>query len=175
MSHTAQPIIITGFMGAGKTTVAASLARQLNCLLVDLDEIIEQREGRSVPLLIRDRGEAEFRATETSVLRQVLEQHRARVVIALGGGAWTLERNRALISEHHGLTVWLDASFELCWRRITRDKQARPLAGNRRSTRQLYDARRPLYELATMRVDVNEDRSAAKVAAEIIQKFKDKG
>lgn len=168
MNHTAQPIIITGFMGAGKTSVAASLARQLNCPMIDLDAIIEQREGRSVPSLIKEAGEELFRATETFALRQVLEENSARV-IALGGGAWTLERNRVLIHEHGCLTIWLDASFELCWQRITRDKQARPLAGTRRSTRQLYDARRPLYELAALRVDVNAGRSAAKVAAEIIQ------
>lgn len=169
MRYNAQPIIITGFMGAGKTTVAASLARQLNCRLIDLDATIEQREGRSVPSLIKEEGEEQFRATETLVLRQVLEENSA-CVIALGGGAWTLERNRALIHEHDCLTIWLDASFELCWQRITRDKHSpRPLAGTRRSTRQLYDARRPLYELAALRVDVNAGRSAAKVAAEIVQ------
>lgn len=159
-------IVLTGFMGAGKTSVAAALARQLNCRAIDLDEIIARREKRSVAALIRENGEAQFRETETQVLRLMLEQGTARV-IALGGGAWTLERNRALITAHDCLTVWLDASFELCWKRITRTREDRPLARNRRSTRQLYDERRPLYELAALRVESNEGRSANAVATEI--------
>jgi shikimate kinase len=172
-------IVLTGFMGAGKSTVAASLARQLNCPLVDLDEMIERREQRSVASLIKEEGEARFREVETSALREVLESAEAKV-IALGGGAWALERNRALIGEHEGVTVWLDASFQLCWMRITRELQReRPLGKTRRRTRQLYDERRPLYELAAVRVDVNSERSAAKVAAEIMARlgeiFKDMG
>jgi shikimate kinase len=173
MSSTPQAIVLTGFMGAGKSTVAASLARQLNCPLVDLDEMISEREKRSVPSLIREDGEAQFREVETSVLREALERKEA-AVIALGGGAWTLARNRSLILEHDCITVWLDASFELCWMRMTRAQQHdRPLKSNRRRTRQLYDERRPLYQLAALRVDVNADRSAAKVAAEIITRLQD--
>jgi shikimate kinase len=168
MNRRFKTIVLTGFMGAGKTTIAASLARQLNCPLADLDALIFEREGRSVPALIREDGEAQFRATETSVLREVLERKMAGV-IALGGGAWTLERNRALLREHDCHTVWLDASFELCWQRITRAQQDRPLARTRNATRRLYDKRRPLYELAALRVEVSEERSAAKAAAEIIQ------
>lgn len=172
MNSLPQTIVLTGFMGAGKTTIAASLARQLTCPLADLDAMISERERRSVPTLIREDGEARFRAIETSALREALESRAAEaasLVIALGGGAWTLERNRALIREHQGFTVWLDASFELCWQRITRTQEERPLARTRRDTRLLYDERRPLYELAALRVEVSEERSAAKVAAEIIQ------
>ncbi|MBD0325446.1 MAG: shikimate kinase [Pyrinomonadaceae bacterium] len=166
-------IVLTGFMGAGKTTVAASLARQLNCRVVDLDALIAEREGRSVPALIREEGEARFRELETEVLRELLESREAGV-IALGGGAWALELNRALIAQHECITIWLDASFALCWQRITRAQHHdRPLAAGRRETRRLYDERRPLYELASMRVDVNADRSAAKVAAEIIKTLED--
>lgn len=163
-----QLIVLTGFMGAGKSTVAASLARQLNCPVIDLDELIEQREKRSVASILREDGEAQFRQTETAVLRQVLAEKTAGV-IALGGGTWAIERNRALIREHGGLSVWLDASFTLCWQRITRVKHDRPLARTRAQTRQLYDERRPLYELAALRIDVSVERSAAKVAAEIIR------
>lgn len=161
-------IVLTGFMGAGKTTVAASLARQLNCDVIDLDELIEQREKRSVASIIREDGEAQFRQTETAVLSQVLTE-KTTGVVALGGGTWAIERNRELIKEHGALSIWLDASFTLCWQRITRVKHDRPLARTREQTRRLYDQRRPLYELAALRIDVSVERSAAKVAAEIIQ------
>lgn len=166
-----QSIILTGFMGAGKTAVGAALARQLNCEAIDLDKLIAEREGRSVPEIISEEGEAYFRARETSVLRELLER-KTRGVISLGGGAWALERNRALIIEHGCYTIWLDASFELCWKRITRDKDVRPLARSRSGARRLYDERRPLYELAQLRVDANLERSAFKVATEIVEAFR---
>jgi shikimate kinase len=95
-----QRIIITGFMAAGKTTVAKALARHLSCQMIDLDRIITEREQRDIPALIRDEGEARFRQAETLALRVVLKNKMWRV-IALGGGAWTLESNRALITEHN--------------------------------------------------------------------------
>ena len=163
-----QRIVLTGFMGAGKSTVAAALARRLNCRAIDLDEIISQHERQSVPALINGSGEAQFRETETSILRIVLENKTASI-IALGGGAWTLARNRALLEEHDCLTVWLDAPFELCWQRIVSAKDERPLARDRQSAHKLYDERRPLYELAALRVSAGADRSADDVALEIIQ------
>lgn len=163
-----QRVVLTGFMGAGKTTVAAALARQLNCRAIDLDEIISQHELRSIPALIEGDGEAQFRATEARILRVVLENKTASI-IALGGGAWTQAQNRALLAAHDCFTVWLDAPFELCWQRIIGAEDKRPLARDRRSAHRLYDERRPLYELADLRVSVSADRSADDVAVEIIQ------
>lgn len=163
-----QRVVLTGFMCAGKTTVAAALARRLNCRSFDLDEVISQREKRSVPALITEDGEAQFRAIETGVLRVVLENKTASI-IALGGGAWTLERNRALVAAHDCLTVWLDAPFDLCWQRITSAEDDRPLARDRQSAHRLYDERRPLYALAALHVNVSAGTSADDAALEIIQ------
>ncbi len=163
-----QRIVLTGFMGAGKTTVAAALARRLNCVSVDLDEMISRAEKRSVAALIRGEGEARFRIIETLCLRRVLEQKAARV-IALGGGTWTLLENRALISEHDGFTIWLDAPFELCWQRIKGAEGERPLAQDVAAARQLYDERRSVYELAALRVRIKADCDADEVASEIVQ------
>lgn len=168
MSDKLRHIVLTGFMGAGKTTVAAALARQLNYSAIDLDEVIARREKRSVPALIKEDGEARFRETETLVLQQVLESEKAGV-IALGGGAWTLERNRALIAAHDCFTIWLDAPFELCWQRIAASAEDnRPLASDAVSARQLYDKRRPLYALASLRINADTSRSVDDVAAEIV-------
>src|SRR5437773_404462 len=105
-------IVIVGFMGCGKTTVAKTLARQMGCTMIDLDSFITEREGRSPAEIIAQDGESLFREIETRALGDALENGDSRV-IALGGGAWTVEANRALIARHDCSSVWLDASFEL--------------------------------------------------------------
>lgn len=167
MSERAQPIVITGFMAAGKTTIARALAERLDCRMIDLDQFIEQREGRTIRAIIDEDGEPRFREIESEALRAALETDGARV-IALGGGAWTIERNRALIDEHHGRTIWLDAPFELCWQRIESGAGARPLARDRAVARGLYDERRAFYSLAKMQIKVDASRSAPAIAAMIV-------
>jgi shikimate kinase len=159
-------IVLAGFMCAGKTTVARALAARLGGAMTDTDAALVKRECRSIEAIIYDEGEARFRQLERDALRDILERDRSRV-IALGGGIWTVAENRALIAAHDCLTVWLDAPFELCWRRIAGSPDPRPLARDRERTRELYDARRVAYELAALRVGVTEARSAEDTAAEI--------
>lgn len=166
MSARERPIIITGFMGAGKTVVADALARRLACAMIDLDHFIREREGRTPQMIIDEDGEARFREIEAQALRDALDKGGARI-IALGGGAWTVSRNRALISEHGAFTVWLDAPFELCWHRIMSGNDSRPLARNRESARRLYDDRRAIYDQAMLRVEVSDEKSVEAVADEI--------
>ena len=161
-----QQIVIIGFMGTGKTTVAHELGRKLNCLAVDLDELITRHEGRSPSEIIDQDGEERFRGLETHLLREVLGEEPARV-IAVGGGAWTIAANRRLIAEHGAITVWLDAPFELCWKRIEAGREARPLARSRKMAERLYRERRPVYELAGVRILVSESESAAEIAAKV--------
>lgn len=161
-------IVIVGFMGSGKTTVANTLARQLGCDSMDLDAFITEREGRSPAEIIEQDGEAAFREIETRSLRDVLERSDTRV-IALGGGAWPIKANRALVAEHDCLSVWLDAPFELCWERIMSSGMARPLAPDRGVAQELYRERGALYELAVLHVDVFEEESADVKAAGIVR------
>lgn len=160
-------ILITGFMAAGKTTVGAALAARLGCNMLDLDQLITEREGCSIQALIDERGEALFREAETRALRQALEQGLARV-ITLGGGTWTRDHNRLLIDKHRGFTIWLDTPFELCWQRIMLAGDTRPLARNQEGARKLYEERRRLYELAQLRIEVKDERDAWMLADEIV-------
>ena len=168
MKRPQRRIVITGFMATGKTSVARALARRLNCEMLDLDETVSEHEKRSIRDLIAERGEEVFRRAETRVLRASLEKNPARVV-ALGGGTWTVERNRDLIAEHDCVTVWLDAPFDLCWKRIESEQGTRPLAPDRQATHRLYSARRTLYELAALRVEVSEEKSADETAVELLE------
>jgi shikimate kinase len=166
--NTIRPIIIAGFMGSGKTTVAGALALLLNCSSVDLDEAITSSNGRTPGTIIEQDGEQSFRETETRSLHDVL-QSGASCVIALGGGAWTLQRNRDLISEYGGITIWLDVPFELCWERIVASKAERPLAPDLPQTQMLYAERRPHYALAQLHVEVDPNKSTDEIAAEIVE------
>lgn len=168
MSETPR-IVITGFMGAGKTTVARELARALASPFISLDEAVAEIERRGPRALIDEEGEDYFREAETRALRRALADESARV-IDTGGGAWTLERNRRLVAEYGCLAVWLDAPFELCWRRIKSERggEPRPLAREREAARRLFDERLASYRLAPLRVRVTEGRSAAQLAARIV-------
>lgn len=146
--------------------MAGELGRKLNCLAVDLDELIAKRESRSPSEIIEQDGESVFRKIEAQLLCEVLEEGRARI-IAVGGGAWTIAANRQLIAERRAISVWLDADFELCWKRIESGNEARPLARSREIAERLYGERRPVYELADARVTVSESDSAAEIATKV--------
>ena len=170
-SDSPRRIVITGFMGAGKTSVATALGRLLDCGSIDLDDIITASEGRTPQQLIDDESEARFREAETRALRVALEVGRERI-IALGGGAWMLERNRLLVAEHECVSVWLDASFDLCWERIQLHKaEDRPFARDRARAQALFETRRPFYKLAALHVVVHPNRGVGEIAAEILQEI----
>jgi shikimate kinase len=161
-------VIITGFMGAGKTTVGRALARLLGETFVDLDDAVRELEGRGPRELIDVEGEVYFREAETRALRRVLEEGAARVV-ATGGGAWALARNRSLVAAHAYLSVWLDAPFDLCLRRIEAEgaRGSRPFARDPTSARRLYEERLAAYRQADLRVPVAPEAGAEELAAEI--------
>ena len=164
---TKQQIIIVGFMGSGKTTVACEVGRKLNCPVIDLDDYIASNEGRSPAEIIEQDSEKSFREIETQILSEVLSQN-SPVVIAAGGGVWTIGENRRLIAKQGALTIWLDAPFELCWNRIKVNRKIRPLAPSEEAAKRLYHERWPLYELADMRTVVTENESAEEIAERIV-------
>ncbi|MBA2704452.1 MAG: shikimate kinase [Blastocatellia bacterium] len=161
-----QLIAITGFMAAGKTTVSRALAAKLNCEFVDLDELITAQHKKSISEIIKADGEDRFRQLETKTLAEVLPAS-DDFVIALGGGTWAREENRRLLNEQNARIIWLDAPFELCWKRIPTGDNGRPLAPSREVAERLYRARRPVYELAELRLAVSAGQSAEACANEI--------
>jgi shikimate kinase len=161
-------IVILGFMGCGKTTVAKELARQLDCGFVDLDSFITERQTRSPAEIIQQEGEASFREIETLALRDVLQDKQAQV-IALGGGTWTIPANRTLVALHDCVTVWLDAPFELCWKRINAGLANRPLAPDRDTACARYESRRGDYATAEKPIAVDEFDTAEALATQILR------
>jgi shikimate kinase len=156
-------IVILGFMGCGKTTVAKALARKLDAEFIDLDTFVTEHEGRSPAEIIQADGETVFRQIESAALNEVLTTTDARV-IALGGGTWTIPANRTLIALHDCLSVWLDAPFDLCWQRIIDSgKTVRPLAPDRETARDRFADRRDSYSLATEAIPVQSTDSTGMI------------
>jgi shikimate kinase len=148
-----QTIVITGFMGCGKSKVARELARRLDLSMIDLDDLITANEGRTPAQLITETGEPAFRAVETNTLHRLL-QKRVAGVIALGGGAWIESANRDLIERYGYLSVWLDAPFAVCWERISVSADERPLGKTIEEAEARYNLRRPVYALARIHIPV---------------------
>lgn len=152
----ARTIVITGFMGCGKSKIARALAQSLNVTMIDLDQSITTRTGRSPAQLINEDGERAFRRIESDALREVLQSGDAGV-IALGGGAWIEAENRELINQYGCDSVWLDVPFEVCWSRIESGNDDRPLGKTRAQAQALYERRRPVYRLATTHIQISAD------------------
>lgn len=163
-------IVVTGFMGCGKTEVSSHLAQRLNVKLTDLDDWITQTEGRSPAQLIREEGERAFREIETRALASVLRKVEAGV-IALGGGAWIEATNRELIEAGKAVSVWLDTPFELCWERIEASTEDRPLGRTKEQANELYERRRAIYELAEIRIAIEQDDEPLVIALQIVEQL----
>lgn len=160
-------IALTGFMGVGKSSVARHLANMLRCERLDLDDHIEERAGRSIVEIIDKEGEAAYRKIETENLRDALGREGVRI-LSLGGGTWTLEENRDLIREHGMTCVWLESSFEHCWKNMRSSRKERPLARNKEAAKTLFDARQKLYCLADWHFVVKPELTSFDVANQIV-------
>jgi len=133
-------VVCIGFMGAGKSTAARSVADALGRTSVDVDRVIEERLGKPIERVFAEDGEAEFRATEEQVTLELLARPDAGV-LSLGGGAIGSERVRAALKDH--LVVWLDVPLELAWARCRGSD--RPLARERAQFESLFRRREPIY------------------------------
>ena len=146
-------IYLVGFMGAGKSSVAEALGARLGWSIDDIDQRIENTEGRSIADIFDRDGEAYFREVERAVLHKVLA-HR-HTVVATGGGTFVDPLNRSRINRD-GVSIWLDVSFETVVERIPADGR-RPLAADRASMRALWAERRESYSLAHYRLDADTE------------------
>ncbi|MEO6326851.1 MAG: shikimate kinase [Thermoanaerobaculia bacterium] len=138
-------------MGSGKTSAGSALARRLDVPFVDLDLAFESMSGETIRETFERRGEAWFRERETTLLRGTASLDRA--VLALGGGTFVFADNAAFVKAH-GLSVFLDAPFEVIAGRLLGKTFDRPLFRSLDEARSLYDARLPYYKMADWTIEV---------------------
>ncbi|WP_286144981.1 shikimate kinase [Bacteroides caecimuris] len=117
-------IFLTGYMGAGKTTLGKAFARRMDISFIDLDWYIEERFHKTVGELFTERGETGFRELERNMLHEVAEFE--NVVISTGGGTPCFFDNMDFMNQT-GKTVFLDVHPDVLFRRLRVAKQQRPI------------------------------------------------
>ncbi len=115
-------------MGSGKTTAGKALATLLKTRFIDLDEFIEKKEGRDIPTIFEEEGEAKFREIETKRLQEILKLKDPHV-ISLGGGTVCFNDNLELIKKQ-GTLLYIDLPVNVLAERIKESKFTRPLLKN---------------------------------------------
>lgn len=150
---TGHPIVLIGLMGCGKSTVGRELSRRTGLPFLDMDAVIEEQVGMSIPDIFREKGEAHFRLLETTLLRYIEQQvltGQGGHIISTGGGVVLRPENREIL-RRLGLTVWLNVDLPNLLARTAR-AQNRPLlqVDDREAVlKALIAERSPLYTQAS--------------------------
>jgi len=146
-------LVLTGFMGAGKSTIGRILAARLNWNFLDLDAHLEARTGATIPELFARHGEAHFRRLESAALASALG--RSSTILALGGGTPEELTNRLLLEQTPGtFTIFLDAPFPTLFDRCMLQDIARPVLEDPAAAQIRFAHRHPLYRrLAALTID----------------------
>lgn len=157
-------IFLTGFMGAGKTTLGKALAKKLQCSFIDLDAQIESSQQRSISSIFAQEGEAAFRQMETDELKMVCKNEPA--VIATGGGIVTREVNVSIMREA-GTILFIDVPFDVLIKRL-QGCNKRPLLKSD-DVKKLFDKRQTAYHDAALIVSVSSQDSKKKVLHKMLK------
>ena len=164
-------ITLTGFMGCGKSSVGRCLSELLCCPFMDLDSVIEESQGRSIPDIFAAEGEAAFRQMEVEALSRIIEaqQLRGNVVVALGGGAvMTPECAELVRKKTH--CIYLRASVDTLVSHLENEAAGRPMlqgASLRSRIEELMALRSSTYEATAHDVIDTDGKTVEEVAAEI--------
>jgi XRE family aerobic/anaerobic benzoate catabolism transcriptional regulator len=155
-SDRAQRIALVGLRGAGKSTLGRMLARQLGWPFIEIDRVVEQDYGASIPDMIEMAGTATFRRHERAALARVIAEHDAAVITTAGGIVSDRESYALLLRRSH--TIWIKARPEEHMGRVMAQGDFRPMAANREAMVDLVailDARGADYARAQAQLDTS--------------------
>lgn len=163
-------ISLIGMMGCGKSTIAKLLADRLLFQLVDIDDLIVQKEGQSINEIFANKGEEYFRKIEADILKHILSFD--NTIISTGGGIIKLDNNIQLLKEKSKV-VYLKADANVLYERV-KNNSDRPLL----NTEDMYDKikvllseRKEKYEFAAHYI-IDANQMTNKIVEEIIEKLK---
>lgn len=165
-------IFLTGYMGAGKTTLGKAFARELNVPFIDLDWYIEERFHKSIRELFVERGEASFRELERNMLHEVSEFE--DVIISTGGGTPCFFDNMDYMNGH-GQTVFLDVHLDILFNRLRVATHQRPILQGKTDEElrafiaDALEKRAPFYVQARYHFDAGHLESRRQIAGSVQQ------
>ncbi len=162
-------IVLTGFMGAGKTEAGRELSRILGWKIIDVDDEIVKAQNMTINEIFSKFGEPVFREMETEMIRKVSQNR--KVIISTGGGAVLRQENLDILREH-GVIICLRAGPETILRR-TKDNNERPLLQVEdplKRIKELLEFRKPFYEKADIMIDTDE-KTPFHIAEEILERM----
>lgn len=163
-------IVLIGFMGSGKSTISDYLSTVFDMKLVEMDQVIAEKEEMSIPDIFATYGEEYFRDLETSLLVEL--QDRKNVIISCGGGTALRENNVAEMKKN-GRVVLLTASPETIYERV-KDSDDRPVLKGRKNVdgiAELMEQRREKYEAAADIVVQTDHKTVLQVCEELVQRL----
>ncbi|MBA0884271.1 shikimate kinase [Flavobacterium undicola] len=123
-------IILLGYMGCGKSTIAKELSKKLEIPFVDLDEFIEKKVKMTIKMIFAEKGEIHFRKLEHECFVELLN-FTEPIIIGLGGGTPCYANNHELLKREDVLSIYLKASIETLADRLSLNKSNRPLIANK--------------------------------------------
>jgi shikimate kinase len=160
-------IVLTGFMGSGKTTVGPLVAERLGWKFVDVDDVIAAEAGRSIPEIFEREGEAAFRTRERETIARLAGED--GLVLALGGGAIEDAETRTLLKNaKDGLLVHLEVKLATTLDRCRGTEHLRPILADEANLASRYQRRLPLYRTAHVTIRVDE-LTPQQVAEQIVR------
>ncbi len=164
-----QNLYLIGFMGSGKSTVAAVFQREFGMQLAEMDEMIAERAGMKIPEIFALYGETYFRNLESAMLQEIAR--RENQIVSCGGGA-VLREGNVLRMKESGKIVLLTASPETIYERVKEDQNRPLLAGNMNVEyiAGLMAKRRAVYEAAADMEIRTDGKSAREICDEIIRR-----
>ena len=147
-------LLLTGMMGVGKSTVGKKLAKKLKLKFIDIDQIIEKKEKRTIKEIFEDKGEGYFRKIEKKISLEELKKSNA--VIALGGGAF-MDSSIRKEAKNLSISFWLDLGLQSLLIRLKNVKK-RPLLNQEKleqSINKIYSERKKIYNESNFRIKCN--------------------
>ena len=144
-------LTLTGMMGVGKSTIGKKLAKRLSYNFIDVDGLIEAKEGSSINLIFKKKNENYFRKVEKEITLQELKKHNS--VISLGGGAF-LNKLVRISTKKTSISFWLDVNPDLLIKRLSKTKK-RPLLYKKNindTIKKIYLERKKIYNEADFRI-----------------------
>ena len=166
-------IFLIGFMGAGKSTVAAQLKKMIPAEQMEMDETIAREEGMSISDIFASHGEAYFRDLETSLVRRLMTE--APMIVSCGGGAVMREENTQMMKQC-GRIVLLTATPETVYERV-KDNTDRPILNNNMNVEYIHslmEKRRSRYESVADITIATDGKNAETICQELLDALKRK-